>query len=699
MVSDNDKKVWLWIAVAYLFSMAVRMIWVYWAHGHPEFYWNGELMLNTNDGYTWGAGAQKVLYGMHEHNPGIRDMWSNAIILLTVLATKLTPWSLDTVMLYMPAFVSSLVVIPVILIAKLYGNVRWGFFAALLGSIVWSYYNRTMVGYYDTDMFSATAPMFILYFLIKSTADFTLRSALYAALFIAVYPFLYDAGASIVYAMGILYGLYLIYYHRNDDTTYSSLILVFTALLPFHFVGAPWNYLLKLVLLVALYRILPRVKIARMQQYAIVAILTMAFLYVGNVFDMFYERIMQYIDRGTVDEAGLHFYSVFATIREAGNIPFEIFAKRIAGSMPGFFLAMIGYGWLLYRHRSFLLSLPLMGIGLFAWWGGLRFTVYAVPIAAMGAIFLFDTLASAISKKPRFVPFATGAMTLAMLIPNIAHILEYKVPTVMVSNEVKDLKKLDKVATDKDYTLTWWDYAYPIWYYSDTNTIIDGGKHQNDNYIVSKILQSDSPLFAANFARLAVETYVDSNYSIITDTLFKRYRDPETLMEMLAKKSYKAPKKTREIFFYFPTRMRAIYPTVTKFGNIDLKTGQPLRNIVFLTLMPVRQEGGKVLMDNGMVFDSGSGTVIAGRETLSLSRLVEAALLRNGKVHTREYPYRRYGRGYVMLFLKSFGLFVLMDERSYRSNYVQMGILGHYDKELFEEVAVSPYSRIYRLKR
>ncbi len=52
--------------------------------------------------------------------------------------------------------------------------------------------------------------------------------------------------------------------------------------------------------------------------------------------------------------------------------------------------------------------------------------------------------------------------------------------------------KLDKMSDAKDYTLAWWDYGYPIWFYSNTNTIIDGGKHQNDNFIISKIMQTSS---------------------------------------------------------------------------------------------------------------------------------------------------------------------------------------------------------------
>ncbi len=47
------------ILVAYLFGIDVRLDWVDWAIKHPEFFWNGELMINTNDGYFFASGAQK----------------------------------------------------------------------------------------------------------------------------------------------------------------------------------------------------------------------------------------------------------------------------------------------------------------------------------------------------------------------------------------------------------------------------------------------------------------------------------------------------------------------------------------------------------------------------------------------------------------------------------------------------------------
>jgi hypothetical protein len=49
--------------------------------------------------------------------------------------------------------------------------------------------------------------------------------------------------------------------------------------------------------------------------------------------------------------------------------------------------------------------------------------------------------------------------------------------------------------------------------------------------------------------------------------------------------------------------------------------------------------------------------------------------------------------------MKSYGKFIVMDEQTFNSTYVQMFLLGKYDKNLFELVVSSPYSRIYKLKK
>ena len=599
----------------------------------------------------------------------------------------------------MPAVISSLVVIPMILIARLYKQTLWGFFAALLGSIAWSYYNRTMTGYYDTDMFSAMAPMFILFFLMKSTIDFNLKSALYAAIAIAIYPFLYDAGLSIVYAMGIMYALYMMFYHRVENTTYLSLILIFVSLLPFPLV-APLGYIVKIVVLIGLYFILNKTSLEQKTWMIITGLLFLAFLFFGNVFSLILAKIAGYTTTGT-KQVGLHFYGVAQTVREAGQIPFSTFANRISGSHIGVFVAFVGYVTLVIKHRAFILALPLIGIGAFALLGGLRFTVYAVPMAAMGAIYLFFVLGDFFKDKKLkyvFIVFATAMM----IYPNITHVINYKVPTVLNKTEVQDLVKLDKISDAKDYTLTWWDYGYPIWYYSNTNTLIDGGKHNNDNFIISKIMQTSSPELAANLSRLAVETYVDSNYSIVSDTLFKNEKkdqvDPNLLLSELENGAYILPKKTRDIYLYLPFRMLNIFPTVAVFGNLDLTTGKAERKIVFYPAYAVQNAQGKIKLNNGIVFDSKKGQITLGKQKKDVKFFIGTQNTKDGKVQLQSQLYHVDGE-FAVVYMKSYNRFVVMDMETFKSMYVQMFILGKYDKKLFELVVSSPYSKIYKLKK
>ncbi len=685
--------------LAYIFSFAIRMIWVYQFQDNPNFLWNGQLMINTNDGYFFASGVQQELFGLHESNPRVFGIWDYGLIFFTTLFVKITPFTLETVILYMPAVISSLVVIPIILISRLYGHSLWGFFAALLGSIAWSYYNRTMIGYYDTDMFSAMAPMFILFFLIKSTIDFNFKSGLYAALSIAVYPFLYDAGLTVVYAMGIMYTMYMIFYHRNENTTYLSLILIFVALLPFPFIS-PFEYLVKIVVLIILYFTLQKISVPQKNLMIISAILFFGFLFFGNVFSLVFAKISGYTATGTKD-VGLHFYSVAQTVREAGQIPFSTFANRISGSQIGVIIAFIGYIVLVIRHRAFILALPLVGIGVFALFGGLRFTVYAVPVAAMSAVYLFFVLGDFLKEKKlkyAFVIFATAAM----LYPNIQHIIGYKVPTVLNKAEVEDLAKLDSIADEKDYTLTWWDYGYPIWYYSDTSTLIDGGKHNNDNFIISKIMQTSSPDLAANLSRLAVETYVDSNYSIVVNKLFKNGEedqvDPNLLLSELEDGNYKLPRKTRDIYLYLPYRMMNIFPTVSVFGNLDLTTGQAERKISFYPTNARSNKDGIIALSNGITFNAKKGEITLGQQKKSVKYFIVTQNIKQGKLQLKSQLYHADGE-YAVVYMKSYGQFVVMDTETFNSMYVQMFMLEKYDHDLFELVVSSPYSKIYKLKK
>jgi len=118
------------IFFAFLFSFAVRLIWVYQFSDYESFKFAGQLMINTNDGYYWAEGARDLLSGVHQKFD--LSPIDQAPAQLTYLLAKILPVSFETLIFYMPALIGSLIVIPIILIAYNLAIVEVGFLAVSL---------------------------------------------------------------------------------------------------------------------------------------------------------------------------------------------------------------------------------------------------------------------------------------------------------------------------------------------------------------------------------------------------------------------------------------------------------------------------------------------------------------------------------------------------------------------------------------
>ncbi len=735
------REIYIYIAIAFVFSLLVHLIWVFMHHGEAAYMWNGQLMINTNDGYYFASGVKKSLYDMYQYNHMVPSFLERGLVFVTFIIVKFLHIPLNTVMLYLPTIISSLIVIPLILIGKLYNKPLWGFFSALLASVAWSYYNRTLAGYYDTDMFALIMPYFILYYFLKSLKSFSIKDIFIASIFIVAYSFLYPHGSSVTNALIFIFTIYMLIFHRKNEKIYIFLTILFISA---SHIPTPIIYevIIKTILLSIAYLLFTKKSFNIKALIYISAIVFLYFLISSNALASIISRVISYTSTGTTKDGSIHFYGVLQTVSEASGIPFfpdprnpyaNNVSYRIIGSVAGFFMFIIGYVILCIRKKEFILALPLVGIGLFAHWGGLRFTIYAVPIAALSAIYLLGLISEYIQSKKLQYTFLILA-TIALIYPNVKHALEgYNPGPVFQNAEVKDLNSLKKLSNPKDYTLTWWDYGYPIWYYSETNTLIDGGKHNNDNFIISKLFLSTSPQFAANLARLSVEKYAKT-YSIhkkyeddiinapkefvMQDKKGKKYiqpsgnaiidmllqinkpnqKDPNKFLQDLASNNYKLPKKTRDIYFYAPLKMLNIFPVVAKFSNIDLKTGKRERNIWFYPTYAYKKDGSLIIFRNGIAFDTLKGNLILNNRELPLKYFIETKIENNGDIKVTPNKYHEDGR-YILLYIKNLNRFIVMDNQTFASNYVQMFLLGNYDKNLFDLVVKSPYSRVYKLKK
>jgi len=690
--------VYFYMIFAYLFSVACRYIWVYQFSGYEPFYWHGQLMINTNDGYFFATAVKDLLTGSNPDNQLLQtaiDTYPGTVYSVYYLA-KILPFSLDTIILYMPAFVSSLIVVPIILIMRLYKLTFVGFLAALLASITWSFYNRTMTGYFDTDMYALVFPVFILYYIMKFVKDDRLLTILMASLITSLYVVFYPQGYAAITAIFVMFIAYGIFFLKDKKQFYLSLVFMSIALIKM-------MLLIKLALLIAFFFLTKQAFIQKDKTPLYIALASIViFIFTGDGYSLILSKISWYTKTGEVNGV-LHFYDVAQTIREAGKIPFETFANRISGSIFSFILAVAGYILLCFRKKEFLLFLPLVGIGFFAYVGGLRFTVYAIPAMAIGAVylfyFIFDKLI--VNDKPKYIALIVA--TLALLYPNIKHIVAYKVPTVFNQEEVKILDQLKSIASPKDYTLTWWDYGYPIWYYSDTNTLIDGGKHHADNYIISKILTTDSQMQAANLARTAVEIYAKKHlaYTPVANDIFEKdgkALDVSDVLDEMRLSNYKVPKKTRDIYLYLPNRMLNIFPTVAVFSNLDLNSGERYKPSLFFVSRNFRDTGKRIFFGNGVELVKNNATLLLGRQRVQLHHFTVVGYDKDRHLHKQDQIIN-YNSTVNVIFMKSYNTFLVLDDKMYNSLFVQLFVFENYNKELFEPVILNPFVKIYKLKR
>ncbi|NWF65845.1 MAG: peptide transporter [Campylobacterales bacterium] len=703
--SLSIKNFLLFMLLAYVFSIAIRFIWIYQFKDNPQFYWNNQIMINTNDGYYWAEMARDLL-GL-----GHRDMESitEPISILTLALAKILPISFETLILYMPTFLGSLLVVPIMLTARVFKIDLVGFFAALIGGIALSYYNRTMTGYYDTDIFVVTLPAMVVYGVILTVIKQKNRYLWIAPIFSAVAISWHAGGVQISNGLLILILIYTLVFDRKNIFNYKFLALFSISLITLSLVLK-----ISLILtLVAIFHFLKE-KLTDKIIIAITLILALIYLFFGGFQWIVGLLNNAYIIRHAVaDELNLSlkYFEVVNTVREAGNIPFQVFAERISGHLITFVLACIGYVMISIRYPMFLFSLPMVAIGFFALKGGLRFTVFAVPFMAISFMFFVFVVAKylEIAFNEKIKPFAKYAVvfiaTIGALYPNIMHIINYKVPVVFTKDEVTVLDKLKNIAKREDYVVSWWDYGYPIRYYSDVKTLIDGGKHNGgDNFTVSFALMK-TQLEASNMARLDVEftekMQVDSCFPSF-ECILKGYKvssnDINNFLSSLNSKEFNLPNKTRDIYFFLPFKMIEIFPTVDLFSNMDIVTGQQYARPFFYTTQSFQDVGDRINLGNGIALLKQGGVLQLQNQNIPINTFNVTEYDNSGVLQKNIQKINPNSPIHV-IFMKNYNMFLVVDDRVYNSAYIQLYVLENIDTELFEPVILTPLAKVYKLKR
>jgi len=698
-VRGSYTNIFLLFIIAYIFSIAVRLIWVYQFSGSEDMYWNNQLMINTNDGYQWVEGANDILRGEKFY---IGSTTTASISILTSIFIKYLPFSSETIILYMPTVLGSLLSLPILLIGVLLRQIYVGFVAASIGSIAWSYYNRTMTGYYDTDLLVIVLPTFVLLFLMYSIMSKRWYSLLLLFASIMLYQWWYGGGYSLLVAMvGMTVG-YTILFERREYFNYIVLATMLISVVSF-------NIYIQSIFMLAIVAYIYFFELDKKIVFPILVI-SIVFFAVNGGFSPILHQLNNYVFRSAnaSNEVSLQFFSVAQTVREAGMIPFETFANRISGHTITFFLSTFGYILFALRYPILWLALPMMGLGFLALKGGLRFTVYAVPINALGISYLIFLSAKyfqfLLPSNIRFLSryFMIFSLTSAVLYPNIVHVIGYKVPTVFTKQEVTVLDKLKTISSHKDYAISWWDYGYPIRYYGELNTLVDGGAHEgSQNYPVSFALMKPQ-LESALMSRLDVEASekriktpdgTHSLWGILNDS---GYKDVNKFLSDLAQNKVPLPTKTTDIYYYLPNRMLQILPTVDLFSNMDVVTGKQHPRGFFYFAKSSSQASDGIELGNGVKILQDNHIQI-GTNKIPMRDFYVTAYGNDGKLQVQRTAVNN-SAPLSVIFMKNYNAFLVMDNRILASTYIQLFVLENYDKNLFEPVILDPLAKVYKLK-
>jgi len=635
---------------------------------HADYKWKDGYLLTTHDSFFYASVIEQGTAAQPDQLVQHADIYHQGLLTLLGAALVKTGVSLPMLTTWMPILIAPLIVVPVILIGRLYGSTLWGFCAGLLAVTATSYFSRTTPGYFDTDMFAVTWPAMALYLLLRAHREESRSWLLAGALALMFYPFAYGSGASVVIAMSICFIGYrlllmilkqlhckqiLPWSPEADDTfTWDAILLValgglFCIWTPGSLLfQAPWKILLGLWCMAGATWLMwfrektpeKSHKISHAIRYA-AGFFVLLMLYLGGPWHVVKQtlgylpsvqaKFEQWSSNKPVANPNappalpdLKFQQVKDTIVEVKATPFfstkenlaeTNIAKRVSGSDLGFWLALIGLTLLIILHPEFIIGVPLLGIGIYlAHIAGHRFTIHAVPLAALGATYIPlgmlelarrvnpDTPKAMLGSLPFFEFFkkhqgwftawvVAGLLALPVACKLGRPILEHDLalargrPPVLREPEVAQLAELRKISKPGDYVLTWWDYGSAVWLYSGRNVLTSPYNQSNDNYIIAKILNSNSQALAANLARLSVEAFHQDGPprggALAVEQIFRSAtQSPNEILEILKHPGYPVPGRTREVFLYLPAQMMPIFPVLHQFSERDLATGKPTSN-------------------------------------------------------------------------------------------------------------------------
>ena len=663
-----------------LIGIALRLVWLARIGWHvPDLQWQGTALLTSGDGYWFAAGAGDLFTGAWGDNPRLPLATDHALVFLAWLGSRL--WSLDQVILYLPALLTPLAAIPLVGIGRALGATRLGLVAGLALVVAPALFQRSAAGYFDTDTFALLAPLAAAFYVVRSGP----RDPIKAAAWLAAYPWLYNQGAPLGLALAVMAA----WLWRREPLA--------LALLAASQVPLPPLVRVALVLVVALAwpRLASKITLPKRTTFiALGLVLVAVAIFLGP---SIVAKLGYYLDPGATTTGSVAFGVSADFVSETRAQGFVDLATRVAGAVPLFVVAMLGALLVALRYSRLVILLPVLGLGLFTVFGGARFTIYLVPAFAIGIAYLVTWLADRIAQRHARAA-ATFVFALGVFAPAAARDWVAYTRPPLINAEAQALDALRTKAPPDATTITWWDDGYPALYFARTRTLIDGGRREADVSLVAEMFMG-SQRTARNLAALALTTQAEIPTDwAIAPTLFQRGTEGSSLSSFLTRMAsdYRAP-STSPTYVYLPLRLLTIVPVIDQLRPqvVSPSAGPTPRSPYYRLMEGAKVEGNRIRLGNTEV-DAAALTLTEAGTTRPIKTIY--SVRGTGPTFELRTRTKHPDAPTSGIYLHDAGLFIELDERYLSSTLLQLLVFEKPEPDAFELVFSNAAARIYKVR-
>jgi hypothetical protein len=551
----------------------------------------------------------------------------------------------------------------------------------------------------DTDVLNLVFPWLVIMFWIVTLKQKHYKSAIVGAFVLLGFRMWYHSSAPILAAMvgGLFLTIFLFY--RKEYVGWFVIVLSVIAILPI-----PYQYALMIMIAIIILfnlfqKYIKNIFISKKIYLALFSFGTIAIIYLFD-FDYFIERAVDYIAKpDTLTLIGknstYYFTNVLTTVKEAEGAP--IWKLNPEFSFLIFYIvpALIGYILMLFKYRVLLLTLPLLALGFLSGIAGARFAMYASPALALGFGYISIVyIRQIISHKTiQLVISSTLILTvIVLMIFNIQKLNYYLKPYYFFNSEVKALKLFSNNISSKDLVLSWWDYGWPMWYYTGyNNTLIDNGLHRSDTYLIANQLLSPNYNFIANSAKYANNIKQKGIAEVLPYIL--DHTDISNKFSIFSDKNISI-KSSGSTYFLLHRNMLTILPTIASIANRNIHNGivteQPKFSIVDLK-RPFKGDspfvyGKDFTLDlrNGVIYGANGVHKQVGGVAVSEHGKQKAA-----KLYDKSLDY------YIIIYDKNKILYI--DKKLYNSFLIQALVLDKYKTKQFKKIIDTGIMKIFKV--